>query len=71
MIMADHHHTNPVLVCFCHLLLKHTLEGLQEDGYSRLNRGNKSDLDMIRRPVMSNYTHFLIFFYLRSVLQSL
>ncbi|XP_046691115.1 stimulated by retinoic acid gene 6 protein-like isoform X2 [Silurus meridionalis] len=23
MIMADHYHTNPVLVCFCHLLLKH------------------------------------------------
>ncbi|KAI5620889.1 STRA6-like isoform X1 [Silurus asotus] len=25
MIMADHHHTNPVLVCFCHLLLKHVV----------------------------------------------
>lgn len=25
MIIADHHHSNPVLVCFCHLLLKHTL----------------------------------------------
>lgn len=25
MIIADHHHSNPALVCFCHLLLKHTL----------------------------------------------
>ncbi|XP_053533388.1 STRA6-like isoform X2 [Ictalurus punctatus] len=25
MIMADHYHCNPVLVCFCHLLLKHTV----------------------------------------------
>ncbi|KAM9450204.1 stimulated by retinoic acid gene 6 protein-like isoform 2-T2 [Clarias gariepinus] len=37
MIMVDHHHTNPVLVCFCHLLLKHTLESLQNSEYSRLN----------------------------------
>ncbi|XP_062865140.1 STRA6-like [Trichomycterus rosablanca] len=26
MIMADNHHSNPVLICFCHLLLKQTLE---------------------------------------------
>ncbi|KAL7841114.1 hypothetical protein SRHO_G00248050 [Serrasalmus rhombeus] len=26
MIMADHYHNNLVLVCFCHLLLKRTLE---------------------------------------------
>ncbi|XP_058239979.1 stimulated by retinoic acid gene 6 protein-like isoform X1 [Hemibagrus wyckioides] len=38
MIMADHYHTNPVLVCFCHLLLKHPSEGIQDDGYSRLDR---------------------------------
>ncbi|KAF4074719.1 hypothetical protein AMELA_G00242470 [Ameiurus melas] len=25
MIITDHHHSNPVLVCFCHLLLEHTL----------------------------------------------
>ncbi|KAF4071709.1 hypothetical protein AMELA_G00276480 [Ameiurus melas] len=24
MIITDHHHSNPVLVCFCHLLIKHT-----------------------------------------------
>ncbi|XP_060720688.1 stimulated by retinoic acid gene 6 protein-like isoform X2 [Tachysurus vachellii] len=38
MIVADHYHTNPVLVCFCHLLLKHTSEGIKDEGYSRLNR---------------------------------
>ncbi|XP_034157055.2 stimulated by retinoic acid gene 6 protein-like isoform X2 [Pangasianodon hypophthalmus] len=37
MIMADHYHTNPVLVCFCHLLLKHTSESVQDGEYSRLN----------------------------------
>ncbi|KAM9449496.1 stimulated by retinoic acid gene 6 protein-like isoform 2-T4 [Clarias gariepinus] len=26
MIIADHHHSNPVLVCFCDLLLKHALQ---------------------------------------------
>ncbi|XP_072525676.1 stimulated by retinoic acid gene 6 protein-like [Salminus brasiliensis] len=26
MIMADHYHSNPVMVCFCHLLLSWTLE---------------------------------------------
>ncbi|XP_053474844.1 stimulated by retinoic acid gene 6 protein-like isoform X2 [Ictalurus furcatus] len=31
MIMADHHHTNPVLLCFCHLLSKHTSESLQNE----------------------------------------
>ncbi|KAK3523093.1 hypothetical protein QTP86_014210 [Hemibagrus guttatus] len=38
MIMADHHHSNPVLVCFCHLLLKHPSEDIQDEGYSRLHR---------------------------------
>ncbi|XP_047672088.1 stimulated by retinoic acid gene 6 protein-like [Tachysurus fulvidraco] len=28
MIITDHHHSNPVLVCFCHLLLKHTLQSV-------------------------------------------
>ncbi|KAM9449888.1 stimulated by retinoic acid gene 6 protein-like [Clarias gariepinus] len=26
MIIADHHHSNPVLICFCHLLQKHSLQ---------------------------------------------
>ncbi|KAI5087619.1 STRA6-like isoform X1, partial [Silurus meridionalis] len=26
MIITDHHHCNPVLVCFCHLLIEHTLQ---------------------------------------------
>ncbi|XP_053533436.1 stimulated by retinoic acid gene 6 protein-like isoform X1 [Ictalurus punctatus] len=26
MILTDHHHSNPVLVCFCHLLLEHTAQ---------------------------------------------
>ncbi|XP_060772763.1 stimulated by retinoic acid gene 6 protein-like isoform X2 [Neoarius graeffei] len=38
MIMADHHHTNPVLVCFCHLLLKYNLERFQDGEYSHLNQ---------------------------------
>ncbi|KAF7686646.1 stimulated by retinoic acid gene 6 protein-like [Silurus meridionalis] len=37
MIMADHYHTNPVLVCFCHLLLKHTSKSLRDGQYTRLN----------------------------------
>ncbi|KAF4071710.1 hypothetical protein AMELA_G00276500 [Ameiurus melas] len=37
MIMADHHHSNPVLLCFCHLLSKHTSESVQDGEYSRLN----------------------------------
>ncbi|XP_053533384.1 stimulated by retinoic acid gene 6 protein-like isoform X2 [Ictalurus punctatus] len=37
MIMTDHHHTNPVLLSFCHLLSKHSSESLQNGEYSRLN----------------------------------
>ncbi|KAF5891616.1 stimulated by retinoic acid 6 protein-like isoform X1, partial [Clarias magur] len=29
MIVADHHHNNPVLLCFCHLLHDHTLRKVQ------------------------------------------
>lgn len=49
MIMADHHHTNPVLLCFCHLLSKHTSESLQNGEYSRLNAGNKRDECLARQ----------------------
>ncbi|XP_053533440.1 stimulated by retinoic acid gene 6 protein-like isoform X2 [Ictalurus punctatus] len=31
MIITDHHHSNPVLVCFCHLLIKHTLQSVRLD----------------------------------------
>ncbi|XP_034157051.2 stimulated by retinoic acid gene 6 protein-like [Pangasianodon hypophthalmus] len=31
MIITDHYHSNPVLVCFCHLLLKHTLRSVRVD----------------------------------------
>ncbi|KAM9449849.1 stimulated by retinoic acid gene 6 protein-like [Clarias gariepinus] len=31
MIITDHHHNNPVLVCFCHLLVKHSLLSVQVD----------------------------------------
>ncbi|XP_046698457.1 stimulated by retinoic acid gene 6 protein-like isoform X1 [Silurus meridionalis] len=31
MIIADHHHSNPVLVCFCHLLLKHKPDCIQPE----------------------------------------
>ncbi|KAK3507750.1 hypothetical protein QTP70_035081, partial [Hemibagrus guttatus] len=31
MIITDHYHNNPVLVCFCHLLLKHTLQSVRVD----------------------------------------
>ncbi|XP_058240030.1 stimulated by retinoic acid gene 6 protein-like [Hemibagrus wyckioides] len=31
MIITDHYHSNPVLVCFCHLLLKHTLQSVRVD----------------------------------------
>ncbi|KAF4071708.1 hypothetical protein AMELA_G00276460 [Ameiurus melas] len=31
MIITDHHHSNPVLVCFCHLLIKHTLQSVRVD----------------------------------------
>ncbi|KAI4886773.1 hypothetical protein NFI96_011976 [Prochilodus magdalenae] len=38
MIMSDHYHSNPVMVCFCHLLLKRTLERHTTNrAYSRLN----------------------------------
>uniref|UniRef100_A0AAY5ED64 Stimulated by retinoic acid gene 6 protein-like n=1 Tax=Electrophorus electricus TaxID=8005 RepID=A0AAY5ED64_ELEEL len=30
MIMADHYHSNPITVCFCHLLLMRTLERERE-----------------------------------------
>lgn len=31
MIITDHHHNNPVLLCFCHLLLNHTPANLKSD----------------------------------------
>ncbi|KAF5891611.1 stimulated by retinoic acid 6 protein, partial [Clarias magur] len=35
MIITDHHHNNPVLVCFCHLLVKHTLQSVQKRAHIR------------------------------------
>ncbi|XP_076869440.1 stimulated by retinoic acid gene 6 protein-like isoform X8 [Brachyhypopomus gauderio] len=40
MIMADHYHNNPIMVCFCNLLLKPSLDRQgqsQSNAYSRLN----------------------------------
>ncbi|XP_076869633.1 stimulated by retinoic acid gene 6 protein-like isoform X2 [Brachyhypopomus gauderio] len=40
MIMADHYHNNPIMVCFCNLLLKPSLDRQgqsQSNDYSRLN----------------------------------
>ncbi|XP_035385508.1 stimulated by retinoic acid gene 6 protein-like isoform X3 [Electrophorus electricus] len=38
MIMADHYHSNPIMVCFCHLLLKLSVEKQRDSKtYSRLN----------------------------------
>ncbi|XP_022537430.2 STRA6-like [Astyanax mexicanus] len=38
MIMADHYHSNPVMVCFCHLLLSRTLERqASANPYSQFN----------------------------------
>ncbi|KAJ0050644.1 hypothetical protein NL108_005029, partial [Boleophthalmus pectinirostris] len=34
MITADHYHTNPVIVCFCQLLVSHTLERQGLSAYS-------------------------------------
>ncbi|XP_033842824.1 STRA6-like [Periophthalmus magnuspinnatus] len=34
MITADHYHTNPVMVCFCQLLVSHTLERQGLSAYS-------------------------------------
>ncbi|XP_072319557.1 STRA6-like [Eucyclogobius newberryi] len=34
MIIADHYHTNPVMVCFCQLLVSHTLERQGLSAYS-------------------------------------
>ncbi|KAM9449613.1 stimulated by retinoic acid gene 6 protein-like isoform 2-T2 [Clarias gariepinus] len=36
MIVADHHHSNPVLLCFCHLLHKHTLWNVQTERPEKL-----------------------------------
>ncbi|KAL7856282.1 hypothetical protein AOLI_G00198860 [Acnodon oligacanthus] len=47
MIMADHYHNNPVMVCFCHLLLKRTLERHAAiSAYSRLNNASGSPLEV-------------------------
>ncbi|KAL7841113.1 hypothetical protein SRHO_G00248040 [Serrasalmus rhombeus] len=47
MIMADHYHNNPVMVCFCHLLLKRTVERQTAiNAYSRLNNASVSTLDV-------------------------
>ncbi|KAL6467242.1 hypothetical protein MHYP_G00250460 [Metynnis hypsauchen] len=40
MIMADHYHSNPVMVCFCHLLLKHTLERQTANAYSQFDNAD-------------------------------
>lgn len=37
MIFADHYHNNPVMVCFCQLLLSHTQESQHGSHYSILN----------------------------------
>ncbi|KAL7856279.1 hypothetical protein AOLI_G00198830 [Acnodon oligacanthus] len=51
MIMTDHYHNNPVVICFCHLLLKRTVERptAAEGGrqaYSRLNSSSGSPLEV-------------------------
>lgn len=60
MIMADHYHTNPVLVCFCHLLLKHPSEGIQDDGYLRLDQGNQRDSHVARRELRLEISSLLL-----------
>lgn len=37
MIFADHYHNNPVMVCFCQLLLSHTQESQHGPHYAILN----------------------------------
>ncbi|KAJ0050575.1 hypothetical protein NL108_004969, partial [Boleophthalmus pectinirostris] len=37
MIFADHHHSNPVMVCFCQMLLSHIQYMQHESSYSILN----------------------------------
>ncbi|KAG9259718.1 stimulated by retinoic acid gene 6 protein-like isoform X1 [Astyanax mexicanus] len=50
MIMADHYHSSPVMVCFCHLLLKRTLERHKStDAHSRLNRTSGSPAEVRAR----------------------
>ncbi|KAL7841117.1 hypothetical protein SRHO_G00248080 [Serrasalmus rhombeus] len=51
MIMTDHYHNNPVMICFCHLLLKGTLERQtavqgRRQAYSRLNSSSGSPLEV-------------------------
>lgn len=37
MIFADHYHNNPVMVCFCHLLVSNTPGGHTASSYSTFN----------------------------------
>ncbi|KAI4886765.1 hypothetical protein NFI96_000514 [Prochilodus magdalenae] len=46
MIMSDHYHSNPVMVCFCHLLLQRTLERhTTTKAYSPLNNTSGRPLE--------------------------
>nr|XP_061778793.1 STRA6-like isoform X2 [Nerophis lumbriciformis] len=44
MIFADHYHNNPVLVCFCQVLVSTTLEKQTESAYNTLNNASSECL---------------------------
>ncbi|XP_061736202.1 stimulated by retinoic acid gene 6 protein-like [Nerophis ophidion] len=44
MIFADHYHNNPVLVCFCQVLVSTTLEKRTESAYNTLNNASSECL---------------------------
>ncbi|KAK3507703.1 hypothetical protein QTP70_034715 [Hemibagrus guttatus] len=57
MIIADHHHNNPVLVCFCHLLLKHTLQRQRaENTYAPFENTELPGLSRVRTRWLLLYT---------------
>ncbi|XP_072526297.1 stimulated by retinoic acid gene 6 protein-like [Salminus brasiliensis] len=58
MIMADHYHSNPVMVCFCHLLLSRTLERQKAtSAYSRLNNTSERPVEVrVRSRWLLSYT---------------
>ncbi|KAB5518627.1 hypothetical protein PHYPO_G00168160 [Pangasianodon hypophthalmus] len=57
MIIADHHHSNPALVCFCHLLLKHTLRRTQAvNAYAPFDNAEFPGVSRVRTRWLLLYT---------------
>lgn len=64
MIFADHHHNNPVMVCFCQLLVSNTLEGQPASLYSTFSNTTPGQRCSIELHLFISHFHTSIYFIL-------